>query len=147
MFSLLKDVEFSLNSVEMGKSDKDNYSIELGPFMPGKYELLASYKGSYADLENTYNVDFIKRDNGKRSIKALGDVKNIRVTSEYADIFVNNKETGIKVKDAVSFGPISPDTSLYAVVTLDGKRVKSEEVKFHEGASNVHLSFRNPKPF
>lgn len=145
----LKDVEFSLNSVKVGKSDKDNYSIELGPFMPGKYELLASYKGSYVDLENTYNVDFIKRDNGKTSIKALGNSKNIRVTSEYehADIFVNNKETGVKVKDAVSFGPVSPDTSLYAVVTLDGKRVKSEEVKFHEGVSNVHLSFRNPKPF
>lgn len=144
----LKDVELSLNSVEIGKSDKDDYIMELGPFMPGRYDLLASYKGSYVDLENTYNIDFInsnnENNNEKIIVEALVNLKYVKVTSEYpdAEIFVNNKETGVKVKEAVNFGPLSAGTSLYAVATLEDKKLKSNEVLFNESTANINLSFK-----
>ena len=139
----IKDVTLSLNSTEIGKSDTDNYSKEFGPFIPGKYKLLASYKGKYVTLSDPHDVDLIAAKNGKVNVDILTNLNYTKVKSEYpeAEIFVNAKDTGIKVKDAENFGPLNGDTKVYATITKDGKTLKSGEYTVAQGDTNIYLNF------
>ena len=139
----IKDVTFSLNSTEIGKSDVDNYSKEFGPFIPGKYKLLANYKGKYVTLSEPHDVDLITADNGKTSVDILTNLNYIKVKSEYpdAEIFVNGKDAGIKVADAQNFGPLNSSTKVYATLTKDGRTLKSSEDTVSQGDTDIYLSF------
>ena len=140
----IKDVTFSLNSTEIGKSDVDNYSKEYGPFIPGKYKLLANYKGKYVTLSEPHDVDLITANDGKANIDILTNLNYIKVKSEYPDaaIFVNGKDAGIKVADAQNFGPLNSSTKVYATLTKDGRTLKSSEYTVSRGDTDIYLSFK-----
>lgn len=143
----IKDVVFSLNGTEIGKSDKDNYSKEFGPYIPGRYEVLGSYKGTYVNLSEPHTIDFITDNKGKANVEILTKLNYIKVKSEYPEalLFVNGKETGIKVMDAENFGPLNIDTKVYATITKEGKLLKSNEYTVGNGDNIINLSFQNAK--
>lgn len=139
----IKDVTFSLNSTEIGKSDTDNYSKEFGPFIPGKYKLLANYKGKYVTLSEPHDVDLVTASNGKTSIDIFTNLNYIKVKGEYpdAELFVNGKDAGIKIADAQNFGPLNSSTKVYATFNKDGKTLKSSEYTVSQGDTSIYLSF------
>lgn len=139
----IKDVTFSLNSTEIGKSDVDNYSKEFGPFIPGKYKLVANYKGKYVTLSDPHDIDLITAVNGKTSVDILTNLNYIKVKSEYpdAELFVNGKDAGIKIADAQNFGPLNSSTKVYATLTKDGGTLKSSEYTVSKGDTDIYLSF------
>lgn len=139
----IKGVTFSLNGTEMGKSDVDKYNKEFGPYIPGKYNLSANYKGKYVTLSEPQDVDLISASNCKANVDVLTNLNYIKVGSEYpdAEIFVNGKDAGIKAVDADNFGPLNSSTKVYAVYTKDGKTLKSSEYTVSEGDTDIYLSF------
>lgn len=139
----IKDVKFTLNSTEIGKSDIDNYNKEFGPFVPGKYKLLADYKGKYVTLNEPHDVDLVTATNGKTSIDMFTNLNYIKVKSEYpdAELFVNGKDSGVKIADAQNFGPLNSSTKVYAILTRDGKTLKSSEYTVSQGDTDIYLSF------
>jgi uncharacterized membrane protein YvbJ len=146
----IKDVSLSLNDIKLGKSDTDNFSKEFGPFIPGKYNLSAVYKGKYLSLNEPYSVNFFDNENmvdNKKNIDVLLNTNYIMVKSEYSDakIFVNGKDTGIKAADAQNFGPLSSGMKIYAVATENGNQLKSDEYTIEQGDKNIYLSFEEAK--
>lgn len=139
----IKDVTFSLNSTQIGKSDIDNYSKEFGPFVPGKYKLLADYKGKYVTLTEPHDADLVTASNGKTSVDIFTNLNYIKIKSEYpdAELFVNGKDSGVKIADAQNFGPLNSSTKVYAVVSKDGKTLKSNEYTVSQGDADIYLSF------
>ncbi|MGH4117763.1 zinc ribbon domain-containing protein [Clostridium sp.] len=142
----IKDASFSLNDINLGKSDTDNFSKEFGPFIPGKYNLIANYKGKYISLNESYAVDFFNKEDivpGKEIINALTNTNYVIIESEYSDakIFVDGKDSGAKVADAKNFGPLSSGTKVYAIVTENGKQLKSQEYIVQPEDNNIYLSF------
>lgn len=139
----IKDVVISLNDKEIGKSDSDKYSKEFGPFMPGKYKVLASYKGKYTSLSDPHDVDLITSSNGKVNVEMLTNLNYIKVKSDHpeAQLFVNGKDTGVKIMDAQNFGPLNSDTKVYATVLNNGKTLKSNEYTVKQGDTDTYLSF------
>ncbi|AJA47119.1 hypothetical protein CPAST_c10190 [Clostridium pasteurianum DSM 525 = ATCC 6013] len=139
----IKDVQFSLNNSKIGKSDSDNFSREFGPFAPGEYKLYASYNGKYTSLNNTYNVDLINSTSGRVDINALEDLNYVRINGDYpdAEIFVNNRNSNVKISDASNFGPVSSDMKIYAVANKDGKKLKSSEYTVSSGDKTISLNF------
>lgn len=139
----IKDVTLSLNGREIGKSDIDNYSKEFGPFVPGKYELVANYKGKYVTLSEPNNIDFITNNTEKVSVDIFNNLNYVNINSKYpeAELFVNGSDAGIKVADAKNFGPLNNDTKIYATIVKEGKILKSTEYTVNKGDSNIYLDF------
>lgn len=139
----IKDVTFSLDGIEIGKSDSDNYKREFGPYIPGKYKLTANYQGKYVTLSEPHDIDLMSDNNDKVNVNLFTNVNYIRVTSEYANakLFVNGKDTGVIVADAQNFGPLSSNTKIYATVSKEGKILKSNEYTLSNNDVYVDLSF------
>lgn len=138
----IKDVDISLDSKKIGKSDSDNYSKEFGPYIPGKYKLLANYKGKYVSLSEPWDIDLVA-NNGKANVDVLTKLNYVKVSSEYqdAELFVDGKDTGVKVADAQNFGPLNSNAKVYATATQNGKTLKSNERIVGQGDDNINLSF------
>jgi uncharacterized membrane protein YvbJ len=139
----VKDVTFSINDTQIGKSDTDNSTKEFGPYIPGNYSILANYKGKYFTSSQPYPVDLVSTNNGIAKLDIFGDMNYINVSSEYSDaeIFINGKDINVKVKDATNLGPVESSAKIYATYLKDGKTLKSEENSILSGDTNVNLSF------
>ena len=140
----VKDVTFSINNTQIGKSDADKSTKEFGPYIPGSYSILANYKGKYVTLSKPYPVDFVSPANGIAELSVFEDMKYLNVSSDYpdAEIFVNGKNANVKVKDATKFGPINSSSKIYAKYVKEGKTLKSEEHSVSSGDTDLNLSFQ-----
>lgn len=139
----VKDVTFSINKVEIGKSTDDKPTKEFGPYIPGNYSILASYKGKYVTISEDYPIDLVLSTEGITDLSVFEDMGNVTISSEYpeADIFVNGKNVNVKVKDATDFGPIDSTAKVYATYVDAGKTLKSEETSISIGQTYLNLSF------
>ncbi|QCH26588.1 zinc ribbon domain-containing protein [Clostridium tyrobutyricum] len=139
----IKNVELSLDGNKIGKSDTDNFTKEFGPFMPGKYKLYANYKGNYTSLNKAYDIDLVDSENDRVNVDVFKDLKYIQINGQYpnAEIFVNNKNSKVRISDAGNFGPVNPGTKIYAIADEGGKKLKSDEYMVTSGDSDVELNF------
>jgi uncharacterized membrane protein YvbJ len=139
----VKDVSFSINKTKIGKSDSDNSTKELGPYIPGNYSILASYNGKYVTLNKPYPVDLVSASNGIAKISVFNDMMYLNVSSDYpnAEIFVDGKDTNVEVKDASNFGPIDSSAKIYATTVKDGNTIKTQEYSPTSGSTGLDLSF------
>lgn len=136
-----KGIKFILDNKEIGKSDSDSFKKKYGPFMPIGYTLLADYKGKYVSLSKAYDVNLDKASH-EESIEALNDLKYISIDSDRpeAEIFVNNKDTGVKVAEANNFGPVGKNTQIYGVVQKDGAKLRSNNYNVSDD-DRIYLDF------
>lgn len=136
-----KDIKFTLDNKEIGKSDSDNFKKKYGPFMPIEHTLLADYKGKYVSLSKSYDVSLDKGSH-EESVEVLNDLKYINIDSDEpeAEIFVNNKDTGVKVSEANNFGPVGQNTQIYGVVQKDGAKLRSNNYNVSD-ENRIYLNF------
>lgn len=139
----IKDVEFSLNGTQIAKSDSKNFSKQLGPFIPGKYKLNANYKNSFQALNESRNIDFINSNEDNINVEVFTDLCYVNINSDYenAEIFLNNKDTGIKAKDAINFGPLSSNSVIYGVASVNGQKLRSSDYVVKTGDNYAKLDF------
>lgn len=105
--------------------DNLNETSEIGPLMPGNYNIMAELSNSY--LHKSEVTDISTFDDNCPEINIFEDLKTIDIDSDIpdADLYVNNKNTGIKVKDAKNFGPLEENSVIYAVANEGGKKIIS----------------------
>lgn len=140
----VKDVTFSINNTQIGKSDTDKSTKEFGPYMPGNYSIVADYKGKYFTLSQPYPVDLVSASSGKAKLDVFTDMNYLNISADYTDaeIFVNGKDINVKVKDAMNLGPINSSAKIYATYVKDGKTLKSDEHAVSNGNRDLYLSFQ-----
>ena len=141
----VKDVTFSINKVQIGKSDTDKSTKEFGPYIPGTYSILADYKGKYVTLSKPYSVNLLTNITGITDLSVFEDMTYLNITSDYPDakIFVNAKDTNVKVKDATNFGPVNASSKIYATNIIDGKKLRSEDYSVASGMADLNISFQD----
>lgn len=141
----VKDITFSINNTQIGKSDTDNSTKQFGPYIPGTYSILANYKGKYVTLSKPFPVDLVSTNNGIAELSVFDDMNYLNITSDYmdAEIFINGKNINMKVQDAMNFGPVDTSTKIYATYSNAGKTLKSEEYSVLPGDTDLYLSFQN----
>lgn len=132
-----------MNDKELCKADKQDFSAQLGPFLPGTYKMQAIYKTDYASLTKNADIDLIGSAPLNVDLSLNGSFINISSPYENANLFINGNDTGLKIKDAKNFGPISTDgtVSIYAQMEFPWGIIKSDEVKIT--GSYINLKF-NP---
>ncbi|OBR94996.1 hypothetical protein CLRAG_13340 [Clostridium ragsdalei P11] len=139
----IKDVQFSLNSTQIAKSDSKDFSKQLGPFIPGKYKLNADYKNSYESLNESRDIDFMNSNEDSENVEVFKDVSYVNINSDYpdAEIFLNNKDTGVKAKDASNFGPLAANSSVYGVAAVNGQKLRSSDYILKKDDDYIKLDF------
>ena len=140
-----KDAQIFLGDNLICTADKQDYTKEVGPYIPGLYKIKAVLKGAYGELEKSIDVDLVSVDNSTNKNQKIKAVElylegyEVTVDSNYEDakLFANGKDTGLLVKDAKEIGPISKDGSvkLYAQKEFAWGVLKSEEVKITKDSS------------
>lgn len=140
----IKDADLLLNNDKVGKSDSDNFKKEFGPFIPGEYTLEAKYQGKYVNINEKHNIDLVTSTDNKMNVKVLEKLAYLKIDSDYkdAELFVDGKDTGIKISDEENFGPLKDNSEVYAVATKDGQKLKSDVYTVgSDGGDDVYLDF------
>ncbi|MGH4052826.1 MAG: zinc ribbon domain-containing protein [Clostridium sp.] len=148
VYTNYKDTQIFLDDKLVCTANQDDFAKEIGPYTPGLYEMRATLKGEYISLEQTIQIDLIEEldlSDVSQTIKQQEiylDGYEVAVDSEYEDakLIANGKDTGILIKDAKNFGPVSKDSSvkLYAQKDFPWGTVKSGEVPV-DGSSGIYL--------
>lgn len=132
----LKGTKFYLQDELLGTADSDSFTKEFGPYVPANYEIKAEFNGEYADFQKSGIIDLTNNyDGNKLSLDFYFDYGYVDVTCNYenADVYINDKNTGLKVKEAKEIGPISDHEAvmIYCEKKFDNEIVKSNQVKVY----------------
>lgn len=116
------------------------YKNEIGPLMPGEYDLKSEISNSY--LKKSEDIDVNTFDKSTQDVDLFNKLITMHVTSDIpdAELYINNKDTGVKVKDASDFGPVDPNSMVYGVATVDGKKIVSNKYQINYDNS-VNINF------
>ncbi len=130
-----KDTEIYMDDKEVCKADSDNFSKQIGPYLPGLHKIKAVYKGEYSSLEEEKEIKLVSSvtSGRKANINLSLKGKTITITSVYRDakVFVNGKDVGRTVEQVneKGFGPVDSKTKISLQKEFPWGTVKSEEVE------------------
>lgn len=101
-----------VDGIEAGQVSSEA-SREVGPLLPGKYEVKVVYEGEYTTLENKREVELFPMDEYDDSVELelKGDYISVYADNTEADIYINGQSIGLKADGAQEIGPISLDGS------------------------------------
>ena len=141
VYANLEDIEIEFQN-RKEKLDEKNVVTNI---LPGTFELKGVYKGEYAKLIDTVEVDFVQANYNSLvvSLEFEGDYIELSSNEEDATLFVNGKSTGKTIGSFYDFfGPIATDgsTVLSAEYKVDDKVIKSNEVTVMND-DDVYLEF------
>jgi uncharacterized membrane protein YvbJ len=58
-----------------------------------------------------------------------------------AEVFLNNKDTGVKAKDASNFGPLAANSVVYGVATVSSQKLRSSDYILKKDDDYIKLDF------
>lgn len=130
-----KDTEIYMDGKVVSKADSDDFSVQIGPYLPGLHKIKAVYKGEYTSLENEKDVKLVSSEVSGKNVNldlALKG-KTISISAGYNDakVFVNGKDIGLTVQQVneKDFGPVDSKTKIALQKEFPWGTVKSEEVE------------------
>ncbi|WP_188454186.1 zinc ribbon domain-containing protein [Virgibacillus oceani] len=135
VYTNYNDTEISLNGEVIATSDKEDFTKEVGPFLPGTYTFTATYKNDYVELtaeEESTNFDPGYTDD----VDLFIDGEEVTFGLPYNDgldsvkLFINGNDSGIDILKQDAVGPILADGSMTASFEADFPwgTMKTEEV-------------------
>ncbi|MBD7913009.1 TcaA 3rd/4th domain-containing protein [Clostridium cibarium] len=114
---------FTINNKDYVNGDEEQKGL-----IPGIYSVDGKLKSDYGDVESSKELVLMKDEEIDVDFPAI----KVKVESKYEDseIFVNEEDTNIKVKDGEEIGPFATDGSVLLHIENDFPwgRIKSEDV-------------------
>ncbi|MEG9295994.1 hypothetical protein V6B33_06015 [Mangrovibacillus sp. Mu-81] len=106
------DLRFYVDGKEIKPAAAEGDMITIGSFIPGEYNVKAVLKSDFVELEKEADVNHI----GPTDTDLLFEIDYVQVHTnvEGASVFINDKDTGLKVnKDkTIEIGPLLTDGSM-----------------------------------
>lgn len=117
---------------------------ELGPLMPGSYNIHAEVSNSYINKSEDIPVNTFKDSN--QEITPFKNFVKVNISSDMpnAELYVNNKDTGLTVKEAKNLDPIDPNSIIYAIAKDGDKNIISNKYDI-ENSKNIDINFASAK--
>jgi hypothetical protein len=139
----MENTTILVDGKEAAKSDKVNFSKELGPYLPGKHTVKAVYQGDFGKLESEQAINMLSPTENKYDADLKLAVDNVFISSNYrdSDIYINGKKTGLKGKGDKAFGPLPLNGSMkvYAAILFPWGTAKSAEVPIDSSYMNLKI--------
>lgn len=144
----VSDLDGTAVSIDGQKQEtlKKDKPRTFGPFLPNEHTVNAEYKGKFATVKKSIDLDPAQSDEKKLEAAFAMSSSQVYVTSneEDATLFVNGKNSGVKVRDAATFGPIASDGTMKLHAEKDGR--KSNEFTITAEGEQADLSFPEETP-
>lgn len=131
VYANLEGTAIFVNNERVAVLDDNDSRIEVGPLLPGNYEVRAVYESEYATLESTETIGLFpmwEYDN-RLEFNLYGDYIYVHANDEAASVYINGKDVGLLADGNQAIGPISYDGSnkIYVQAEYPWGTVKSEE--------------------
>lgn len=126
----------NMNGNEVAVADEETFVKNIGPLVPGSYEIEAIWDAQYMTLKVKQSVDLFSDEGTNQLVELDLTGETISVSSNYADakLFVDNVDTGLIIDEAKVFGPIITDgsMSIHAEKEFPWGTVKSPTIKIKD---------------
>ncbi|MDP4095029.1 MAG: hypothetical protein Q8920_16930 [Bacillota bacterium] len=132
-----KNAQIYLDDKLVCTAAKDDFTKKVGPYIPGIYKIKVQYKGEYATLEDTKQINSLSGlGNSVMDLDLNLDGRNITIDSTFDDakVFLNGKDTGLTVQQANEngIGPVDSNVTVMLQKDFPWGAVKSDEVKVED---------------
>lgn len=142
-----KDSEITLNGDVIGTADRDEYSKEFGPYLPGTYTFGSTYKSDFVELEIEEDHSNIDSDYTKEvNLYIEGEEVYFEIPNksgfESLKLYINDEDTGINLLEEDTIGPVLTDGSMEVAYEAEfpwGK-VKTDNVPMDDYYMDVKFS-------
>ncbi|BCS81775.1 zinc ribbon domain-containing protein [Anaerocellum diazotrophicum] len=139
-----KDAKIYLNGKNIASVSDPSQEISIGPLIAGIYKVKAEYKGPYCTLEKIdeeeiYSTDFSNYNQYTAELYLYPRYVEVNSDFEDAEIVLNGKPTGVLVKDASKFGPVSDGSEFNAKIKLPWGEVKTTSVKLGSWSNSITI--------
>lgn len=139
-----KDAKIYLNDKNIASVSDPSQEISIGPLIAGIYKVKAEYKGPYCTLEKIdeeeiYSTDFSNYNQHTAELYLNPRYVEIKSDFEDAEIILNGKPTGVLVKDASEFGPVSDESEFSARIKLPWGEAKTTSIKLSSWSNRVTI--------
>jgi uncharacterized membrane protein YvbJ len=112
IYTNYNDLRFYVDGKEIKPAAVEDEMVTIGSFIPGDYKVKAVLKSDFVELEKKVDINHV----GPTNTELLFEIDYVQVHTnvEGASVFVNDKDTGMKVsKDkTVEIGPVLTDGSM-----------------------------------
>ncbi|WP_099159832.1 zinc ribbon domain-containing protein [Virgibacillus ndiopensis] len=135
VYTNYKDTEIKLNGEVIATANKEDFTKEVGPFLPGTYTFTATYKNDYVEL--TAEAESTNFDPGYTDdVDLFIEGEEVTFGLPYNEgfdsvkLFINGKDSGIDILKKDTVGPILTDGSMTASFEAEFPwgTMKTEEV-------------------
>lgn len=127
-----QNTSFYISDKEIARSDAEDFSRNIGPLMPGLYNIKGVWEAEHVNLENEQTVELFGGTELEEGLTFEFEGQTINIDSNYQDakLFVNSKDTGLTIEKVNPFGPIVTDGTLnvLAEISFPWGNARSEEV-------------------
>ncbi|ADL41981.1 hypothetical protein COB47_0668 [Caldicellulosiruptor obsidiansis OB47] len=139
-----KDAKIFLNGKNIASVSDPSQEISIGPLIAGIYKIKAEYKGPYCTLEKIdeekiYSTDFSNYNQYTAELYLYPRYVEVNSDFEDAEIILNGKPTGVLVKDASEFGPVSDESEFSAKIKLPWGEVRTTSVKLGSWSNSITI--------
>ncbi|WP_179295547.1 TcaA 3rd/4th domain-containing protein [Bacillus sp. FJAT-45350] len=108
-------------------SDSQN---ELGPYLPGVYQISAFRSTEYVDLKDDVEMILLDNPQENATLNVQGEYVHIDSNDLTAKLLVNGQNTGLTIGESSEFGPVPFDGSIkvYAQKVSNGKIFETDSI-------------------
>lgn len=124
-----KGASVSISGKDYGTINEVDKEVQISPIVPGKHKITASFNSDFANVTEDSEVDIITDDSDTVSLFTKYKAVQIKGNDTNAIVFLDGKSTGMTIKDATNFFPVTESSELYAEIEKDGKTLQSPKVK------------------
>ncbi|MFC5531485.1 zinc ribbon domain-containing protein [Cohnella yongneupensis] len=141
--SNFEGAQIVVNGEQAAGVEADGSAVEVGPLLPGNYEVKVVYEGEYTTLENKQNVSLfpMAEYDDEVLLDLQGDYVYVYSDNASAEIYINGKDIGLKADGNQEIGPIAMDGSntMYVQAEYPWGSVKSEEQPVSSEEMSFHI--------
>lgn len=139
------DATITLNGKELLVSDEEDFSKEVGPYAPGKYEFHATADINGYQFENKAKENILSNFETEVYLPVEGVEFSIYSNQENPDVYLNNKKIG-QLKDGYGdFGPVSWSDGMLLELGMEfpSGTLKSKSTELYNYDDSYSLDFTN----
>ncbi|URZ08321.1 zinc ribbon domain-containing protein [Clostridium felsineum] len=144
----VKGADIYINDEKVGTSTSKNFSKEYGPYIADDYKVEMVYSDKFEKLSESQNIDMLKSLKNRATVELMTKVRYVSIKSDEkdAELFIDNKDTGKKVKDVNYKIPIKSSTKIYGVIQQDGNKLQaSADNNSKDNEINLNFSYAKAK--
>lgn len=127
-----KDTDLYLNDEKVATADTDDFTEELGPFLPGLYQVRAELENDYATFDYEEElVLFDETSDDYVDVDMEGHTVDVEADNNNGTLLVNGEKTDLNIEEDPSFGPVPLDGSVTVQAQYDypwDEEVTSDEI-------------------